>query len=93
MAAKPNEPLPLILDLYDDEDVEDRFCAGLLRALVDGSQTPSWIATELDNWVVQESSRKLQVLRERPSFIETDDAGRVLRRSTPNASGYVDRFF
>ncbi|KAI0116928.1 hypothetical protein F4814DRAFT_267215 [Daldinia grandis] len=93
MAAEQNEPLPLILDLYDDEDVEDRFCVGLLRALVDGSQTPSWVATELDTWVVQESSRKLHVLRERPSFIKTDDTGRVLRRSTPNASGYVDRFF
>ncbi|KAI1476698.1 hypothetical protein F4774DRAFT_427879 [Daldinia eschscholtzii] len=91
-AAEPNEPLPLVLDTYDDNDVEDRFCARMLRALIDGSQTPSSIAAEVDNWVLRESSRKLQVLQGRPDFIETDDNA-VSLRNTPNASGYFDRFF
>ncbi|KAI8960765.1 hypothetical protein F5Y11DRAFT_328723 [Daldinia sp. FL1419] len=93
MAAEQNEPLPLILDLYVDDDPEDRFCARLLRALVDDSQTPAQLATELDTWVVQESSRRLQALLKRPDSIETDDDDHIPRRDTPNASGYVDRFF
>ncbi|KAI1465668.1 uncharacterized protein F4812DRAFT_437022 [Daldinia caldariorum] len=90
--AEQNEPRPLVLDTYDENDADDRFCMRMLKALVDGSQTPSAIATEVDDWVVRESSRKLQALQERSDFVETDDDGVPLRKA-PDAGGYVNRFF
>ncbi|KAI1802436.1 hypothetical protein F4811DRAFT_529211 [Daldinia bambusicola] len=90
--AEQNEPLPLVLDTYDENDADDMFCMRMLKALVEGSQTPSSITTEVDGWVIRESSRRLQVLQERPDFVETDDDGLPLCNA-PNASGYVDRFF
>ncbi|KAI1383068.1 uncharacterized protein F4822DRAFT_422080 [Hypoxylon trugodes] len=93
MAAEQDEPKSLILDLYQDDDAEDQFCKGIMEALVDGSRTPSELATTLDNWVVQQSSGKLRELSERPDLIERDEDGHISRRDTPNASGFVDHFF
>ncbi|KAI1098752.1 hypothetical protein F4804DRAFT_114550 [Jackrogersella minutella] len=93
MAAEQDEPKVLILDLYQDDNEDDRFCKGLMQALVDGSRTPAQIATDLDAWVVNESSRRLQEFLRRPDLIEKDDTGHILRHSIPNASGYADHFF
>ncbi|KAI0888557.1 uncharacterized protein GGS22DRAFT_151830 [Annulohypoxylon maeteangense] len=93
MATEKDEPMALILSLYDDDDAEDRFCKNLMQALVDGSRTPSQIATDLDAWVVKESSDRLQKFSDQPDLIQKDGNGHVLRTSMPNASGYVERFF
>ncbi|KAI0128086.1 hypothetical protein F4776DRAFT_629171 [Hypoxylon sp. NC0597] len=93
MAVNQDEPRPLVLDLYDDDDTDDRFCKSLTRHLVEGSRTPSQVAKDLDAWVVNESSRRLQELSSRPDLIEKDEDGHVPRRSMPNASGYVELFF
>ncbi|OTA55961.1 hypothetical protein K449DRAFT_375931 [Hypoxylon sp. EC38] len=93
MAVNQDEPRPLILDLYDDDDTDDRFCKSLMRHLVEGSRTPSQLAKDLDEWVMNESSRRLQELSSRPDLIEKDEDGYVPRRSMPNASGYVELFF
>ncbi|KAI0841302.1 hypothetical protein F5Y06DRAFT_261238, partial [Hypoxylon sp. FL0890] len=93
MAVDQDEPRPLILDLYEDDDTDDRFCKSLMRHLVEGSRAPSQVAQDLDTWVVNESSRRLQEFTTRPDLVEKDEDGYVPRRSMPNASGYVEIFF
>ncbi|KAI1141962.1 hypothetical protein F5Y05DRAFT_369279 [Hypoxylon sp. FL0543] len=93
MAFDQDGPRPLILDLYEDNDTDDRFCKSLMRHLVEGSRAPSQVAKDLDAWVVQESSRRLHELTSQPDLLEKHDDGYVPRRSMPNASGYVETFF
>lgn len=93
MATDHEKPKLLILSLYEDDDPEDVFCKGVMQSLVDGTRAPSDAAAALDAWVVGESSRRLQEQRRQPDLLERDDEGNIFRPSTPNASGYVDRFF
>lgn len=93
MAAEKDEPMALTLDLYEDDDANSQFCKSIMQALADGSRAPSQAATDLDAWVMSESSCKLRDILEQPDLIEKNDDGRVVRSSIPNASGYVDHFF
>ncbi|KAI1086499.1 hypothetical protein F5B19DRAFT_139129 [Rostrohypoxylon terebratum] len=93
MATEQDQPAALVLTLYEDDDADDQFCKGLMKALVDDSQTPSQVAANLDAWIVKESSSRLQKIIDQPDLIAKDEDGHMLRTSMPNASGYVERFF
>lgn len=92
MSPEQDDPKPLVF-AFPGQDYDDEFCRRILEKLADGSITPSQAAADLDAWVVGESSRRLAELRSQPESIEKDDEGRVHRRCTPNASGYVEHFF
>ncbi|KAK7917598.1 hypothetical protein PG985_011206 [Apiospora marii] len=91
--ANDEAPLPLDLSLYDsDPDQDDIFCKNLLRALADGTREPADAARELDAWVTRQSMRSLEEFRARPELVQSD--GTVVHQtSTPNASGFLQRFF
>ncbi|KAI6087577.1 hypothetical protein F4821DRAFT_236135 [Hypoxylon rubiginosum] len=93
MAAQQDEPRPLVLELYEDDEPMNQFCKGVMQSLANGSGTPSQAATDFDAWVVNESSRRLRKHLEQPEHIQKSEDGSVLRTCTPNASGYVDHFF
>jgi len=69
------------------------FCRTLLQALADGTKDAAEAAQDLDTWVTGESTRRLAELRSRPELVEKTTHGAVSRKSTPNASGYVEHFF
>ncbi|KAH8714860.1 hypothetical protein GQ44DRAFT_713454 [Phaeosphaeriaceae sp. PMI808] len=88
MATGIATQLPLDVSLYQDStDRDSVFCKTLLQALADGTKDAAEAAQDLDAWVTGESTRRLEELRSRPELVEKS------RASTPNASGYVERFF
>lgn len=89
------DPLPLsIPSWYDDSSSPDNvFCLSLLNGLYTNTISPFEAAARLDTWVTQNSESTLHDLRSDPSLISTDESGSVARKSSPNASGYIDTFF
>jgi hypothetical protein len=88
MAAGTAACLPLDISVYQDSNDRDTvFCKTLLQVLADGTKDAGEAAHDLDAWVTSESTSRLEELRSRPGLVGPG------RESTPNASGYVDRFF
>lgn len=87
--------LPLDLEHYQDitNDPDVDFVKTLLQAIADGTKEAAEAAQDLDVWVTGKSTRRLKELRSRPELIEWMTHGSSSPSSSPNASGYVGRFF
>jgi hypothetical protein len=94
MAAGMATQLPLDISLYQDSTDRDvLFCKQLLQALADGTRNAAEAAQDLDNWIMNESTRRLEDHRSRPELVATSTHETPSRANTPNASGYVELFF
>jgi hypothetical protein len=94
MSAAMATQLPLDISLYQDSTDRDvLFCKQLLQALADGTRNAAEAAQDLDKWVMDESTRRLEELRSRPELDAKSTHETSSRASTPNASGYVELFF
>lgn len=79
-----------------NDDADDRLCKRLLYDIVTSALTPSSAAADFDSYVVRESTRRLDLLENHPSFDltpEEEDNSFTTRMISPNASGLIENSF